>query len=361
MSIPSVTEIAERLMRQPAAPYHELGPRVVAETICAEYGLAVRRDDFGNLLITYATAPKLRPFVLAAHLDHPGFEIIKKLGPRCYAAAFLGGVPKPYFQPGVPLRLLPGSETATLGKALSGEMRFVIETKTALKTTPEFAVWELTDFAVRGGRIHGRACDDLIGCAVILQTLIALKRAKAKAHVIGVLARAEEVGFHGALMVASKKVLPADSLVISLETSRELPPVKQGQGVIIRVGDRSSVFDSTATRFLTEVANEIQAQDKTFLYQRALMSGGSCEGTAYQEYGFTTAAVCVALGNYHNCGAGQKIAAEHVNEADAASMARLLTTAAQAMPRYAQLTGKLKGRLKKLLKEAQARARKERK
>ncbi len=339
-------------MRQPAAPYHELGPRAVAETICAEHGLEFRHDDFGNLLITYANAPKIRPLVLAAHLDHPGFEIVKKLGPRRWEAAFLGGVPKPYFQIGVPLRLLPGGEAAKLGKALRGEMRYVIETKTALKTTPEFAVWELGDFAVRGGRIHGRACDDLIGCAVIVQTLIALKQAKAKAHVIGVLARAEEVGFHGALLVASKKVLPSDSLVISLETSRELPPVKQGQGVIIRVGDRSSVFDSAATRFLTEVANEIQTQDKTFLYQRALMSGGSCEGTAYQEYGFTTAAVCVALGNYHNCGERQNIAAEHVNEADAAGMARLLTAAAQAMPRYAQLTGKLKGRLQKLLKEA---------
>ena len=61
------------------------------------------------------------------------------------------------------------------------------------------------------------------------------------------ISRAEEVGFQGALTVASSRQLPKDSLVISLETSRELPPVKMGQGVIIRVGDRASIFDSAAT------------------------------------------------------------------------------------------------------------------
>ena len=40
------------------------------------------------------------------------------------------------------------------------------------------------------------------------------------------------------------------------------------------------------------------------------MSGGTCEATAYQEFGFQTAAVCVALGNYHNCGPRNRIAAE---------------------------------------------------
>jgi hypothetical protein len=37
-----------------------------------------------------------------------------------------------------------------------------------------------------------------------------------------------------------------------LETSRELPGVKMGGGVILRVGDKASIFDSEATRFLAE-------------------------------------------------------------------------------------------------------------
>ena len=36
--------------------------------------------------------------------------------------------------------------------------------------------------------------------------------------------------------------------------------------------------------------------------QRCLMSGGTCEATAYQLYGYETGGLCIALGNYHNRG-----------------------------------------------------------
>src|SRR6185295_15601887 len=104
--------------------------------------------------------------------------------------------------------------------------------------------------AIRRGQIHGRACDDLGGVAAILATLIELKRRRARVNVIGVISRAEEVGFLGAMAVAAAKELPKNSLVVSLETSRELPGVKMGEGVILRVGDRTSIFDSAGMRFL---------------------------------------------------------------------------------------------------------------
>ena len=46
------------------------------------------------------------------------------------------------------------------------------------------------------------------------------------------------------------------------------------------------------------------------------MSGGTCEATAYQLYGYRTAALCVALGNYHNCGPNHQIAPEYVSVDD---------------------------------------------
>src|SRR5262249_13137423 len=136
----------------------------------------------------------------------------------------------------------------------------------------------------------------------------------------GVISRAEEIGFRGALAVAAGRVLPKNALVISLETSRELPGVRMGGGVILRVGDRTSIFDSEATRFLAEAAGELKSAKKNFQFQRALMSGGTCEATAYQEFGFQTAAVCVALGNYHNCAERNRIAEEYISIADALSM-----------------------------------------
>src|SRR5947199_7447198 len=111
------------------------------------------------------------------------------------------------------------------------------------------------------------------------------------------------------------------------------------QGVILRVGDRTSIFDSEAMRFLAEVAAGLKSQNKKFQFQRALMSGGTCEATAYQEFGFETAAVCVALGNYHNCAERNRIAAEFVSISDALSMVELLAAAAKQMPQYSQFIG----------------------
>ncbi|MGN6643786.1 MAG: M20/M25/M40 family metallo-hydrolase [Verrucomicrobiota bacterium] len=345
--------IAERLMSHPAAPFHEHAVRAEAECLCAEHGLSFERDRFGNLLVRLQTNRKVRPIVLAAHLDHPGFEIVRAVSKTRFQTRFLGGVPDDFFKPGTPIRFLPGGELGRLGKRLGKEKSFELLASKSFKSPPQFAVWELNAFQLRSGCIHGRACDDLVGVAAILATLIELQRSRARVNVIGVISRAEEVGFMGALAVAAERSLPKNALVISLETSRELPGVKMGQGVILRVGDRTSIFDSEGTRFLSEVGTALRTKDKGFQFQRALMSGGTCEATAYQEFGFQTAAVCVALGNYHNCAERNRIAAEYVSLADALSMVKLLVGAAKQMTRYSQLTGKLQVRLHGLLRQAQ--------
>jgi endoglucanase len=128
-----------------------------------------------------------------------------------------------------------------------------------------------------------------------------------------------------------------------------------GKGVILRVGDKASIFDSEATRFLAECAAALAKKPSAFTWQRALMSGGTCEATAYQEYGYQVAAVCVALGNYHNCGPRHRIAAEYVSLNDAVGMVELLAHAARQMPRYPALVRRLPQRLERLAAEARRR------
>lgn len=362
MNRSELLSVVRRLMQCPAVPFHESSVRNEVETICAENELSCRRDRYGNLLVGSQLGAKRRQLVLVAHMDHPGFEVVQQLGHHKWSAKFLGGVPKEYFKKGTRLRLMPQKIPARLGQShgATKDRAHAVEAKVKPATNPTFAVWELEDFAYRRGRIYGRACDDLIGVAAILAVLIELKRANARYEAIGVITRAEEVGFGGALAVASSRAISKKSLVVSLETSRELPGVKMGNGVIIRVGDRSSIFDSTATRFLTEMASEIAAADPGFQSQRALMGGGTCEGTVFSEGGFQTAAVCVALGNYHNCGPGNQIAAEFVSVDDVCSMTRLLTHAATQLQDFNQVVGKLPKRLaaldrkhrKRLLKTA---------
>lgn len=329
--------------------------RAVVELICTEHGLRWKRDPFGNVIVRLGDKSSGRPIVFAAHMDHPGFAVTRALGRNRWEIRFNGGVPDQYFRSGIPLRLLPGNTRARLGKRIATGKHFEARATATMQPHhphPEFAVWELEDFAVRGGRIHGRSCDDLVGVAAVLATLIELKRSRGRVHAIGVISRAEEVGFQGALTVAAAGLLPKDALVISLETSKELPPTQMGKGVILRVGDRTSIFDSESMRFLGEVAAGLQTGDSNFAFQRALMFGGTCEATAFQEFGFKTAAVCVALGNYHNCHPDGRISAEYVSLADACGMVGLLVAAAKHMRHYARLTGKLPRRLKALLKEA---------
>jgi putative aminopeptidase FrvX len=345
--------IAQRLMNCPAAPYYEQGVSREMRAICAEQGLSCHADDYGNLIVSLATASRQRPLVLAAHMDHPGFEVIRRIKPGRWLAQFNGGVGDSFFRPGVALRLMPGSIAARLGKRLGKAKQFHLESlgKAQPKVAPQFAVWDLPNFQVRKNQIHGRSCDDLIGVAAILATLIELKQKRIRTHVIGVVSRAEEVGFRGALAAAASGLLPQNAIIVSLETSREMPPVTMGGGVIVRVGDRTSIFDSQATRYLTEVAT----QTGHLQFQRALMSGGTCEATAYQEFGYQTCAVCVALGNYHNCAPGNRIGAEYIAIPDALSMARLLVEAVRQMPSFEKITARLPQRLKKLMREGRQR------
>jgi hypothetical protein len=61
------------------------------------------------------------------------------------------------------------------------------------------------------------------------------------------------------------------------------------------------------------------------------MDGGSCEGTAFYEAGFNTGALCVALGNAHNQGVGQKTESEYVSTSDTIQMLRLAIAAAESL------------------------------
>lgn len=351
--------ILRRLMRCPAAPFHEHAIRAEVEAICTEHSLPCRRDRSGNLLVEMKRGRPSRPLALVAHLDHPGFDILKTVGRRRFRARFLGGVPPEYFRKGTWLRLMPGAIPARLGSQLGkpAGREFEIIASRETVDTPGFAVWELADHALRDGRIHGRACDDLVGVAAILTVLAELRGSTEAVWVIGAITRAEEIGFGGALALAADRELPASSLVISLETSRELPPVKLGAGVIVRVGDRGTVFHSEPTRFLNEVAIELGRGRSVFPFQRALMSGGTCEGTVFSQTGYTTAALCVALGNYHNCGPGRKVAPEYVSRADALGMVRLLLAAARRMPEYRSIVGRLEQRLKKIHRQTRGRLR----
>jgi endoglucanase len=157
-------------------------------------------------------------------------------------------------------------------------------------------------------RLYTKAADDLVGCFAIVSTALDLfsggkkKGSKKKAkntNFLGLLTRAEEVGFIGAIahfdlgwLKGSKRTLMA----VSLETSRTLPGAEIGKGPVVRLGDRYTVFDPGKLRVFTELA------EKTLpgRHQRRIMDGGSCEATAATVFGVPSIGISVPLGNYHN-------------------------------------------------------------
>jgi endoglucanase len=175
------------------------------------------------------------------------------------------------------------------------------------------------------------------------------RSSKPRASVAVLLTRAEEDGFIGAIAAAREpKLLRRDDLVISIETSAIQPYAQQGDGVIIRVGDRISVFDSALTFFITQQAERLAKRDKSFDFQRALMPGGACEATAFDVFGLRAAAICVPLGNYHNMDRQKKrIGPEFIDVNDWKNMVKLFAAIATNAHRFDPDVGPLKHRLEK--------------
>jgi len=310
--------VAEALLVHPTAPYHE---GLVAEHclgFARDRGLTGSTDAAGNVLVRYGDGDA--PLVLVAHLDHPGFVVDAVAGGQASmtfhgglgAAHALEGSPVAFFRPGHDEPVGRGALVSATGAGgrLTGGAAEVLDGDA---TTGGIAMWDFPAFDLADGRITGRVCDDLLGVAAILACLEELQARRPDATVWGLLTRAEEVGFLGAIEAIRLGTVPPSASVLSLECSKALPSAPQGDGVIVRVGDRMSIFAPGLTESLRVAADAVARRDPTFRYQRRLMDGGACEATAFCASGYRASGLAVPLGNYHNASdEGIGVAAEHV-------------------------------------------------
>lgn len=332
----TVLRLAKRTLSRPTAPYRE--GEVIAwlrEFAAERPHLTLTEDADGNVALARRGVRRTRtPLVLAAHMDHPGF---RARGSRRSGASFrvdadfLGGVPLTSFA-GSPARFFTddGEIRARVERARadrrSGEKRVVLR---ARRPVPKgaYGMWDLTPWRYDATRdlIRSRVVDDLAGVAAALALFDAVDRIdpRRRVDVRGQFTRAEEVGFVGALAVAKAERLPPGARIIAIEASMALPDAPQGAGPILRVGDRTSIFDDGLTRWIGGVGQTLAGPRGTrFAWQRKLMDGGTCESTAYQLFGYRCAGMCLPLGNYHNVGRGGRIAAESIRFSDLLGLVR---------------------------------------
>lgn len=294
MAVPNLTNILKRILSKPTAPFHEYHVRAEIEALLKNCPhVKLKRDKFGNLLATYRNGKsKSRPtWVLGAHMDHPAF--VRVPGGKKSEFEFLGGVAKPEVEAG-------------LAAGLRGKAQGAI------------ATWKFP-VKITHTRIEATACDDLIGCAILVATLWELGTLGISTTFHATFTRAEEVGFLGAWHLAQKWPFGKDDVFLSIETSRPVNGAVMGGGPIVRVGDRLSIFDSEGCAVLMTTAKE-----QGIRVQRCLLDAGACEASAMQAAGHRSCGVSVPLANYHNLAADRSIAPEHVMMSDVRATIDLL-------------------------------------
>ena len=326
----------------PAVSFQEEQVAARIETYLHDMGLAMKSDPYGNLIARLSSSPDidgdLPPIAFVAHMDHPGFEAVELKGKRLIARA-LGGVPPACFTDRVPVQIVMprggrvrGETAGSYGPQDQRMVSVQLDEAVSLEL-PSAVVFDLPGFHFQGELIHMRAADDLVGCASIIAALQVLASEEIPGGVYGVFTRAEEVGLVGARLIAEEGLLPENTLVVSIEASMTLPGAAIGEGPIIRVGDASFTFDAEAEAVLLKAREELDEKEPGFKAQRQLMSGGTCEATAFRFHGYRTTGIAIPLGNYHNATTEGGVAAEFVHIEDLLGGVELIAQAARCLAR----------------------------
>jgi putative aminopeptidase FrvX len=315
------------ILQQPTAPFREEHVIAAVQRILTDARVPFFHDPVGNLIVGCASpahyrrlarkksAEPLRIFI--AHMDHPGFHGVRWLSGTRLKVKWHGGSP---------VRHVHGSRVwlATRdGVRMEGRLERVrlVKSRRAIHAAEVRVTGGMSQPRPKAGTLYGgfgfrapvwrsgeklytKAADDLIGVFAIIDTAMALRASRGSGKsppFLGLLTRAEEVGFIGAighLELGWLSAVGRPVVCVSLEASRTLPGALIGKGPVVRLGDRRTTFHPDYLAVLSDVARKTLPKK----HQRRIMDGGACEATAATAYGLPAIGISVPLGNYHNEG-----------------------------------------------------------
>ena len=348
---PGALPLFRHLTSVPTAPFRETPvSRKALEWIEEQLPKAKVRKVKGGFIVSYRGAGDGPALCLAAHLDHPAFDVLTWAEAGA-TARLRGGLP-PHLLEGAAVEAFGATpkDNAPLGRGVIGPRPkkdgapWTIRWTEAPKSRPDYCVLSLVPCETKDGWLLSRSVDDLLGCAVSLEAMRRLMKAKAKVNLTVLLNRAEEVGFVGALDMIRSGVLSERDSYLSIESSRELPGSRPGKGPTIRLGDKATAFDPNLTALLDEAAAVLKKRGTPV--QRLRLTGGTCEATAYLAFGYEAGGVAVPLVNYHNGWGAKAVAPEKVRLSDVEGAVKLLVEAGRLFGART-LRGTLRARLEK--------------
>lgn len=263
-------QLLQTLTQIPAPSGREDELRAAVQKMIQPYADEVRVDALGNLIARKGKKAKDgKRVMLAAHLDEIGL-IVSHVDARGFARISpLGGF-APHRKVGMRVRFLNGAR-GIIGLEREAEQkdrapsmdRYYIDTGAASeKNCPvkvgDVAVFD-SEFQDLGDRVIGRALDNRIGVALLVESLTRLK--SGKNEVWYVFTVQEEVGARGA-GPASYGIDPEIGLAVDVTIANDLPNTRQrnsislGSGPAIKLKDAGVIADPRLVETMTRLAEK---------------------------------------------------------------------------------------------------------
>lgn len=285
-----------------------------------EYADEIRVDNLGNLLVHKKGKERAKnKLMLSAHMDEVGLMVTEINSDGFLKFDEVGGLDRRVVIgkrvrvgkegiPGVigikPVHLTNGDESASI--PAYSELYIDIGADSRDEALRVVGIGDSvcfdSGFYENETTIRSKAIDDRFGCLVMIELIKSdLKYDTDFAFVVQ-----EEVGLRGA-KVASYTLDPEFALVIETTTAADIPeidPTKQvctlGEGAVISVMDRSTIYDKALVRAAFKTAEQIGVKAQ---YKRAV-AGGNDAGIIHKSNGgVRTLAISLACRYLHapNC------------------------------------------------------------
>jgi endoglucanase len=241
----------------------------------------IREDKLGNLIALKKGKEDAPTVMVAAHMDEVGLMVknIKKKGFLQFAK--IGGIDdRVLFAQKVVVHTDKGDlngvigakpvhiQTETERKKVVEADKLFIDVGAKNKEEAEkmgVQVGDVVSFdtqfsEVGNGMLLGKAFDDRVGCAVLVEVMKKLKDADANVYAVGTIQ--EEVGLRGAT-IASFSLEPDLGIALDVSVAGDTPgvtegeaPAKLGEGPVLTVADAGLIVHPKVLRFLMDVAKK---------------------------------------------------------------------------------------------------------
>jgi len=276
-----LVEVLEKLSNANGVTGREDDVRNLMKDYLKPYVDEIREDKLGNL-IAFKKGKKDAPTVMiAAHMDEVGLMIknIKKKGFLQFTK--IGGIDdRILLAQQVIVHTDKGPLTGVIGskpvhiqkeeerKKVIDADRLFIDIGARDKEEAEkmgAQVGDVVSFDTKFARIGngvvlGKAFDDRVGCAVMIETMKRLQKVDCNVYAVGTIQ--EEVGLRGAT-IAAFQIEPDVGIALDASVAGDMPgvgegeaPAKMGEGPVLTVADAGLIAHPKVLRLLIDSAKE---------------------------------------------------------------------------------------------------------